>query len=177
MLEAMERCFSRNAAALLEFGFRAEIQQVGGRMNENTIIKSRQSFGFVDFLVRWLAALVLVFTTYNPSGWSWFHWARGAYNSDGLDPLHYFSALILVAGWTMFIVATQRSLGMLGTILGTALIGTAIWLLVDIGILKAGSMQAITWLALFTLATLLAIGLSWSHIWKRMSGQLEVDDE
>lgn len=146
-------------------------------MSDNTIIKSHRSFGFVDFLLRWLAALVLVFASYNPSGWSWFHWAREAYNGEGLGPLHYLCAVILVAGWTMFVVATQRSLGMLGTIIGTALIGTAIWLLVDIGLLKAGSMQAITWLALFALATLLAIGLSWSHIWRRMSGQLEVDDE
>lgn len=146
-------------------------------MNDKNRIKAHRSFGFVDFLWRWAASLVLVFASYNPSGWSWFHWAKNAYDGVGLGPLHYFTAIILVAGWTMFIVATQRSLGMLGTVIGTALIGTGIWLLVDVGILKAGSMQAVTWLALFALATLLAIGLSWSHIWRRVSGQLEVDDD
>lgn len=145
-------------------------------MNDTNPTKARRAFGFVDFLWRWAAALVLVFVSYNPSGGSWFHWARNAYEGDGLGAFHYFTAIILVAGWTMFIVATQRSLGMLGTVIGTALIGTGIWLLVDIGILTAGSMQAVAWLALFALATLLAIGLSWSHIWRRMSGQLEVDE-
>lgn len=139
--------------------------------------RSDRSFGFVDFLWRWSAALVLVFLSYNPSGWSWFHWARGAFNGDGLGPVHYLTGIILVAGWTVFIIATQRSLGILGSIIGAAVIGTAIWLLVDIGVLRAGSMTGVAWLALFALATLLALGLSWSHVWRRLSGQLEVDDD
>lgn len=146
-------------------------------MNENGASKHRRSFGLTEFLWRWAAALVLVIASYNPSGWSWFHWARQAFDGTGLGPLHYFSGVILVAGWTMFIIATERSLGILGTIIGAAVIGTAIWLLVDVGILRAGSMQAIAWLTIFALGTLLAVGLSWSHIWRRLSGQLEVDDD
>jgi hypothetical protein len=145
-------------------------------MSEKDAGKSRGSFGFIQFLWRWLAALCLVFASYNPSGRSWFHWARSAFDGDGLGPLHYFTGVILVAGWTMFIIATQKSLGFLGCIIGAAVIGTGIWLLVDVGVLSAGSMNAIAWLALFALATLLAIGLSWSHIWRRLSGQLEVDE-
>jgi len=61
--------------------------------------------------------------------------------------------------------------------IGAALIGTGIWLLVDLGVLHAESMSTIAWLVLFALATLLAIGLSWSHIWRRLSGQLEVDED
>jgi hypothetical protein len=57
------------------------------------------------------------------------------------------------------------------------LLGTGIWLLVDVGVLHPDSTGAITWLALFALATLLAIGMSWSHIWRRLSGQLEVDTD
>lgn len=139
--------------------------------------RSDRSFGFVDFLWRWSGALVLVFLSYNPSGWSWFHWAQGAFNGDGLEPLHYFSGIVLLAGWTVFVIATERSLGILGIIIGAAVIGTAIWLLVDIGVLRAGSMTGVAWLALFSLATLLAVGLSWSHIWRRLSGQLEVDSD
>lgn len=146
-------------------------------MNSKSGSDHSASFGFVKFLWRWLAALLLVFATYNPAGWSWFHWARIAFDGDGLGPLHYFTGVILVAGWTVFIIATQKSLGMLGSLIGAAVIATAIWLLVDIGILSAGSMNAIAWLALFALATLLAIGISWSHIWRRLSGQLEVDED
>ena len=146
-------------------------------MEAKSIVKTHKSFGFVDFLWRWGFALVLVFASYNPSGWSWFHWARVAFNAEGLGPLQYFTGVILVAGWTMFIIATQRSLGRLGSIIGAAVIGTGIWLLVDVGVLKVESMYAIAWLALFALGTLLAVGLSWSHVWRRMSGQLEVDED
>jgi hypothetical protein len=146
-------------------------------MDDKTVVKTHKSFGFMDFLWRWALALVLVLASYNPSGWSWFHWGQSAFSGEGLGPVHYFSGVILVAGWTVFIVATQRSLGMLGSIIGAALIGTGIWLLVDVGVVKAGSVNAIAWLALLALASLLAVGLSWSHVWRRLSGQLEVDDD
>lgn len=146
-------------------------------MAENKPAKPHKSFGFFDFLWRWVAALVLVLASYNPSGRSWFHWARDAFYGDGLGPFHFFTGVVLIAGWTVYIIATQRSLGMLGGLIGAAVIGTGIWLLVDVGVLKAGSMAGITWLALFALGTLLAVGLSWSHVWRRLSGQLEVDDD
>jgi uncharacterized membrane protein len=146
-------------------------------MNGKTSGKPHRSFGFVDFLWRWATGLALVFATYNPSGKSYFHWARTAFGEQGLEPLHYFLGVILIAGWTIFIIATERSLGALGSIIGAGLVGTGIWLLVDIGLLRAESMGTITWLALFALGTLLAIGLSWSHVWRRLSGQLEVDDD
>jgi len=146
-------------------------------MGNDSSAKPHRSFGFVDFLWRWAAALLLVFATYNPSGKSYFHWARAAFSGEGLQALHYFVGVILVAGWTIFIIATERSLGALGSIIGAALIGTGIWLLVDLGVLHADKVSTITWLALFALGTLLAIGLSWSHIWRRLSGQLEVDED
>ena len=146
-------------------------------MNDKNRSQSHRSFGIVDFLWRWAAALALVFLTYNPSGKSYFHWVKAAFNGEGLDPLHYFLGVILIAGWTIFIIATERSLGALGSLIGAALIGTGLWLLVDLGVLRADNMSTISWLALFALGTLLAIGLSWSHIWRRLSGQLEVDDD
>ena len=146
-------------------------------MNDGKSGKPHRSFGFSDFLWRWAAALVLVFVTYNPAGWSYFHWAKAAFSGEGLEPVHYFVGVILVAGWTIFIIATERSLGALGSLIGAALVGTGIWLLVDIGVLHADSMDTIAWLALAALGTLLAIGLSWSHIWRRISGQLEVDED
>jgi len=136
--------------------------------------KPHRSFGVADFLWRWAAAVVLVLATYNPSGHSYVHWVSGAVS--GLGPLHFFVGALLLAAWVVFLYATHRSLGTLGLVLGAVLIGTAIWLLVDIGLLKADSATAIVWLAEFALATLLAVGLSWAHIWRRLSGQLEVDD-
>ena len=131
----------------------------------------------MDFLWRLIAALVLVLVTFNPSGFSYFHWLKEAFQADGTSAAYIFAGVILLVGWTIFIVATTRSLGTLGTVLSAALIGTGIWLLTDIGIIQADSASAITWLVLIALAMVLAIGLSWSHVWRRLSGQLEVDDD
>jgi hypothetical protein len=138
--------------------------------------KPHTSFGPADFFWRLLAALALVLASYNPAGFSYFHWVSGAISRQDFGPAHVFVGVALLIGWTVFGVATRNSLGTLGTLLSAALIGTGIWLLTRIGVVHADSASAITWLALVALATLLAIGLSWSHIWRRLSGQLEVDD-
>lgn len=144
-------------------------------MSEPTLHKASKSFGAMDFLWRLLAALALVLVTFNPSGYSYFHWAGHALSGDGLQALHFFAGIILLAGWSVFVVATSRSLGKFGALLAVAVIGTGMWVLNDIGIIRADSTNAVTWLVLIALAILLATGLSWSHIWRRLSGQLEVD--
>ena len=138
--------------------------------------KSRSAFGFLDFIWRLLASVVLVLATYNPSGVSYVHWVASAFSSQGLGAVHVFLGVLLLTGWTIFGVATRNSLGTPGSILGAGLIGTGVWLLSRLGLVHADSLSAMTWLALISLAILLAIGLSWSHIWRRLSGQLEVDD-
>lgn len=145
-------------------------------MSDSSSGKSHKSFGALDFLWRVVAALVLVLATYNPSGHSYFHWFKDAFSGEGAQALHYFVGVVLLAGWAIFVVATSRSLGTLGTVLSAAIVGTGIWLLVDIGVIHADSATALTWLSLIALAILLAIGLSWAHIWRRLSGQLEVDE-
>lgn len=144
-------------------------------MASNGKRQAPRPFGFLDFLWRWLGALVLVLATWNPSGYSYVGWVRHAMGADGLSAAHFLVGAVLVAGWVVFGVATRNSLGSLGIIVGALVIGTLIWFLSDIGLVQAGSASAIAWLALIALATLLAVGLSWSHIWRRLSGQLEVD--
>jgi len=137
--------------------------------------QAKKAFGFMDFLWRWLGALVLVMATYNPAGYSYVHWLREAIGGAGIAAVHFLLGAVLAAGWVVFLVATRNSMGTLGALVGAAVIGTLIWFLSDIGLVHASSMVAITWLALVALATLLAVGMSWSHIWRRLSGQLEVD--
>ena len=145
-------------------------------MSAPTPNKPHRSFGATDFLWRLLAALALVLVTFNPSGHSYIHWIKDAFSGEGLQAVHFFVGIVLLVGWSIFVIATSRSLGTFGTIVSVALIGTGIWLLTDIGIIKVGSATAVTWLVLIALAMLLAVGLSWSHIWRRLSGQLEVDE-
>lgn len=134
------------------------------------------SFGFPEFAWRWAAATALVLATFNPSGHSYFHWVWNAISTEGLGAIHYFLGVVLLAAWSVFLVATWNSLETLGIVILVALVGTGIWLLVDLGVIRPESTSAITWLALFALGLILAVGLSWSHVWRRLSGQLEVDE-
>ena len=40
-----------------------------------------------------------------------------------------------------------------------------------------GIVVLIGWVILIILSVMLAIGLSWSHVWRRLTGQFEVDDD
>ena len=121
-------------------------------MSDSSSFKPHKTFGPLEFLWRLIAAIVLVFATFNPSGYSYVHWFQQALAGEGLSALHFFLGVVLLVGWTIFVVATHRSLGSLGTFLGAALIGTAIWLLADVGIVQVDSAAGVTWLALIALA-------------------------
>jgi hypothetical protein len=128
------------------------------------------------FLWRFVAALVLVLLTYNPSGQSAWHWISSAVSASAFGPLHLLLVGVLLAGWAVFWIATWRALGTLGVVLAAIILGAIIWLLFDIGLLESHSVSAITWIVLVALAAVLAVGVSWSHIWRRVTGQFNVED-
>ena len=143
--------------------------------------KSEPSSGGISvagFGLRFLAALALVFVTYNPSGTSAYHWIGTAIVDSEVDfgPLHLLLIGLLLAGWSVFWIATWRALGTLGVVLSGIVLAAIIWFFFDIGLLENKSLSAITWIALVGLAAILAIGVSWSHVWRRVTGQLNVED-
>ncbi len=135
---------------------------------------SAKGFNFVSFLWRLVAALILVFATYNPSGYSYFHWVEQSL--PAFDPLVAFAGVVLLIGWVMFTRATARSLGLFGILLAAGFFGTLLWLIIDRGWLAADNLQLITYIVLVLLSAILAVGMSWSHIRRRLSGQLDVDE-
>jgi hypothetical protein len=133
-----------------------------------------QSFGFTSFLLRWLFAAALVFGTYNPTSFSYIGWLLSENFQFG--PLPALVGVAILIAWIVYLRATFNSLGWLGLSLGAALFGCMIWLFIDLGLLSTESTGALTWLALLLVSLLLATGMSWSHIRRRLSGQLDVDD-
>jgi hypothetical protein len=132
-------------------------------------------FNAGSFLGRWMFALLLVLGTYNPTQWCYFDWATA--ESKSFDPIVAIVGILLLIGWIMFIRATFMSMGWLGITLGAALFGCIVWLLVDQGWLSLDSQGTITWVVLVILSLILAVGMSWSHIRRRMSGQFDVDEK
>ncbi|MEX1267300.1 MAG: DUF6524 family protein, partial [Woeseia sp.] len=64
--------------------------------------------------LRFVAALVLILATYNPSQISIYHWVRGSMGDGTLGPEHLLVVVLLMIGWTIYVVASYRSLGRLG---------------------------------------------------------------
>lgn len=128
-------------------------------------------------LMRFIAALVLVMGTYNPTQYSAFAWIRTAIANSDIGALHFFVVVLLLIGWTVYLVASFRSLGTLGMVLGALFFAALIWLLTDFGLLATDSLTSITWIILVCFAALLSIGVAGSHLWRRLTGQLEVDDD
>lgn len=133
-------------------------------------------FGLSSYLVRLGFAAALVFLTYNPSRMSFAHWVGGAFSDGTLGPLHAVGGVVLLIGWTIFVRTTWESIGPLGLVLATAFLGALIWLLVDSDLLSLESVSAVVWLVLIAVALVLALGMSWGHMQRRASGQVDIDD-
>lgn len=131
-------------------------------------------FGIYSFGARLLGALVLVYATYNPAGVSYFHWVSGDWQSQLVPKV--FAGVVLVIVWVIFIRATMNSLGGFGFLLAAAFFGTLTWLFADWGLLPATTREAVITLTEFVLAAVLATGMSWSHIRRRLSGQVDTDE-
>jgi len=139
---------------------------------------AQNSFNGQSFLVRLIFALLLVYLTYNPSGYSFYHWTTEALFGDAiaLTPPFAMSAVVLAIGWTIYIRASLRSLGRFGLALALSFFAIVVWWLIDIGLLGVDNISIMAYIVLFLLAAILATGLSWSHIRRKMSGQADVDD-
>lgn len=130
--------------------------------------------GFDGFLGRWIFALLLVLGTYNPSGFSYVTWVLKEETSFG--PVVAIVGLLLLIGWIFCVKTTFDALGWLGVTLGGALFAAVIWLLVDIGWVSMESTGILTWFTLVVISLILATGMAWSHVKRRITGQINVDD-
>ncbi len=123
---------------------------------------------------RWLGAFVLLALTYNPTPWNYVTWAKTNFATN--MPVTLLLGLILGLGYLLYGTATLRSIGVLGIVLVGALFGLMVWVLYDWGLLRLENAGLNTWLSITVLSVILGVGLSWSILWQRLSGQATVDD-
>ena len=130
--------------------------------------------GWLGFVLRFVAGLVLVLASYNPDGYSYYDWVAKDFPS--ISAFQAFVGVAMIVGWAIYIRAAIRSLGIIGLSLATVFFGTLLWLVVDMGLVPVDNIRVITYLILVLLALVLSTGLSWSHIRRRLSGQMDTDD-
>jgi Family of unknown function (DUF6524) len=136
---------------------------------------AQAAFSAGGFVLRWAFALVLVMVTFNPTRWSYASWLLADAPGDRL-PLKFLAGVVLLIFYVIFLRATWRSIGPLGLTLAALFFGAALWVLIDYGWLDPRQAELMTWIILVVVATILAIGMSWSHVRRRLSGQADVDD-
>ena len=124
--------------------------------------------------IRFVVAAALVCLTWNPTAYNYTRWAMANWND--LAAVVVFVGLIMVIAWIVFLRATARSLGPLGIVLAVALAATILWMLLEYNLVDPANRDTLTWVVLLLLAAILAAGMSWSHLRRRMAGQLDTDD-
>ncbi len=130
--------------------------------------------------MRVLGALVLVYATFNPSGRSYFHWViapllgTGA-PSGGSTAIKFLAGVVLTIGWVVVLQATRRSIGLTGAVLALTLCGGLIWLLVEQRVVSPTGSAAIAHIALIAIGLVLGVGMSWSILSRRLTGQIDTD--
>jgi hypothetical protein len=133
--------------------------------------------GALGLLARLVMPLVLVYATWNPSGRSFYHWVIQPIFSGtfAIGPLQVLVALLLIAGWVVVLQATFRSLGAGGTVLVAGIFAALAWLLIDRGVFKPSGATAYAHIGLIALSLVLAVGTSWAIVTRKLTGQVEVD--
>jgi len=90
-------------------------------------------------------------------------------------PEQAVAGILLLIGWVIYLRATVRSLGLLGLVLMIALCASLVWLITSWGWISPDNPRAFAYVSLVIIAFILATGMSWSHVRRRMSGQADVD--
>lgn len=126
------------------------------------------------FLLRWGFAFLLLAATYNPTQWNYVAWVR----ENGRDSLSIavLCGLVLIIGYIIYTRATMRSIGVVGMGLVLGVVGALLWVAYDMGWVSFENPTANTWVGLVAMSLVLGIGLSWSHVRRRLSGQADMDD-
>ena len=130
-------------------------------------------FDLRAFLARWCFAAFLVFSVYNPSGRSLFHWVREGFADYWM--LQIPVALMLVIFWFLALRATLLALRWGGIALVTSVLASLIWVLADFGLLDLGHRLHAELAVLLLLSGIMTAGVSSMLVLTRLTGQTHVD--
>ncbi len=134
-------------------------------------------FSWGNYFLRLIGAALLVFLTYNPEHISFYHWVRPVIaDFSRFEVLMALAGVVLLIGWAIYLRATVRSLGAFGTLLAVAFFATLIWVLITYTPIPRDNLKVVVYLVLAGAAGVLSVGISWSHVRRRLTGQLDVDE-
>ena len=123
------------------------------------------------FLNRILLSTLLVFGTYNPSGNSYHHWLM---RTETLTIPQVFVGIALLIGWVTMARMAFLSIGYFGIAAISLMVLMGITFGVGLGFFGFEDVRITKYLVLFWIALVFGIGISWSFVQKRISGERDV---
>ena len=127
------------------------------------------SFSIGGFAWRIAFALALVLLTFNPAGYSYFHWIRG--NFPAVTPAQAVIGIGLLVLWIFLWRSMMQAIGTIGLALMAAFTAALVWLFVSWGWLDVGNSTTMTWVVLVSLGLILGVGMSWAIVRRELTGQ------
>jgi hypothetical protein len=129
------------------------------------------------FIFRFLMSVVLVFSTYNPSGYSFYHWVT----DTGWDLLSAKAIVALALAMIYYAIsrvvfAAFRRSGLIIAVLAAVLfVGGLAWMVVPRRSQPSWqfNMLIAQYVVLCVLAIVVSFGISWSHLIEQLTGQLQ----
>jgi hypothetical protein len=134
-----------------------------------------RQFTLLPCAVRLASSAFLVFATYNPSGYSYYHWAIDAHGgAPALKAVVGLAIILLYAAVVRVIVAAFRRSGLILAAAAGLLLGSQIVIVLlpgDALLSWRGWMLVGQYAVLVALALVIGFGISWSYIIERLTGQ------
>lgn len=120
---------------------------------------------------RWLLCATVVFASYNPSGKSYYHWARDA---GEVSPLLVFTGVLLLSIALAIIRMAFLALGYFGVAAALTCIVMILAMGAGLDLFKLADVEITTYMLLFWATIVLAVGISWPLFQGRISGERDI---
>lgn len=140
------------------------------------MIKALKGSSPAVLAVRMLIAAVVVFSSYNPTGNSIFHWVMRNLDGEMPDAWVVLGAIVAILINIVFLIAAWKALGKVGIIIVLILFASLVYLALQEGWASTGNNASLQWLALILYSVFLGIGLSGAILWRRATGQIVTDE-
>jgi hypothetical protein len=131
-------------------------------------------FSIGGFAWRIAFALALVLLTFNPAGFSYYHWVKVGFPS--IEPAQAVVGIGLLVLWIFLWRSMMQAIGTLGLLLMAGFTAALVWLFVSWGWLDVRNATTMAWVVLVTLGLVLGVGMCWAIVRRELTGQATVDE-
>jgi hypothetical protein len=118
-----------------------------------------------------LITLVLVYATWNPTEYSLYDYIV---HSDGLKSGRLLTGAVLLALYAIYLHESYQTFSVLGLVIFVVIIGAALWLAIDLGVLRPDSTTAWRWLTPALFSVILWLGLQGGRMYRGATGRMPV---